>query len=37
MLEPIKLSICIATYNRGMFIGETLDSILSQMQPGAND
>lgn len=26
-----KLSICIATYNRGKFIGETLDSILSQM------
>jgi len=29
-----KLSICIATYNRGAFIGETLDSILSQMQLG---
>ena len=29
-----KLSICIATYNRGKFIGETLDSILSQMLPG---
>lgn len=28
-----KLSICIATYNRGAFIGETLDSILSQMSP----
>ena len=28
-----KLSICIATYNRGKFIGETLDSILSQMSP----
>jgi len=28
-----KLSICIATYNRGKFIGETLDSILSQMPP----
>ncbi|MEW6719241.1 MAG: glycosyltransferase family 2 protein [Thermodesulfobacteriota bacterium] len=27
---PPKLSICIATYNRGRFIGETLDSILSQ-------
>jgi glycosyltransferase involved in cell wall biosynthesis len=26
-----KLSICIATYNRGRFIGETLDSILSQL------
>lgn len=33
-VESIKLSICIATYNRGKFIGETLDSILSQMQPG---
>ncbi|PHS25235.1 MAG: glycosyl transferase [Methylophaga sp.] len=31
---PIKLSICIATYNRGKFIGETLDSILTQMEPG---
>lgn len=29
-----KLSICIATYNRGKFIGETLDSILVQMEPG---
>ncbi|WP_124950150.1 glycosyltransferase family 2 protein [Sulfuriferula thiophila] len=29
-----KLSICIATYNRGRFIGETLDSILGQMEPG---
>lgn len=28
------LSICIATYNRGKFIGETLDSILAQMTPG---
>ncbi|CAH1198756.1 Glyco_trans_2-like domain-containing protein [Candidatus Nitrotoga sp. BS] len=26
-----KLSICISTYNRGQFIGETLDSILGQM------
>jgi glycosyltransferase involved in cell wall biosynthesis len=25
-----KLSICIATYNRGKFIGETMDSILCQ-------
>lgn len=32
-IEP-KLSICIATYNRGKFIGETLDSILVQMEPG---
>lgn len=27
------LSICIATYKRGKFIGETLDSILVQMEP----
>ena len=26
-----RLSVCIATYNRGKFIGETLDSILVQM------
>lgn len=32
--QSIKLSICIATYSRGKFIGETLDSILSQMLPG---
>jgi abequosyltransferase len=32
--EPLKLSICLATYKRGKFIGETLESILSQMQPG---
>jgi abequosyltransferase len=30
----VKLSICLATYNRGRFIGETLDSILSQLSPG---
>src|SRR5689334_19512095 len=29
-----RLSICIATYGRGKFIGETLDSILGQWQPG---
>lgn len=29
-----KLSICIATYNRAKFIGETLDSILVQIEPG---
>ena len=29
-----KLSICVVTYNRGKFIGETLDSILVQMCPG---
>ncbi|BCK88832.1 hypothetical protein MIZ01_2638 [Sideroxyarcus emersonii] len=33
MLKP-KLTICIATYKRGKFIGETLDSILGQMLPG---
>jgi len=27
----VKLSICMATYNRGSFIAETLDSILMQM------
>jgi abequosyltransferase len=31
---PPKLSICIATFKRGQFIGETLDSILVQMEPG---
>lgn len=30
----LKLSICMATYNRGKFIGETLDSILVQLEPG---
>ena len=34
MSESIKLAICIATYNRGKFIGEILDAILSQIQPG---
>jgi abequosyltransferase len=33
-VSDVKLSICIATYNRGKFIGETLDSILSQVRPG---
>lgn len=28
-----RLSICIATYNRGEFIGETLDSLLPQLTP----
>lgn len=32
-LEPLKLSICIATFNRGKFIGDTLDSILIQLDP----
>lgn len=30
----IRLSICIATFNRAKFISETLDSILCQMQSG---
>lgn len=30
----IRLSICLATYNRGRFIGETLDSILPQLGKG---
>jgi abequosyltransferase len=30
----IRLSICVATYNRAKFIGETLDSIVSQLLPG---
>jgi abequosyltransferase len=29
----VKLSICIATYNRAAFIAETLESILGQMTP----
>ncbi len=29
--QPIKLSVCIPTYNRAGFIGETLESILSQV------
>ncbi|MEI6300032.1 MAG: glycosyltransferase family 2 protein [Betaproteobacteria bacterium] len=32
--SPIRLSICIATYNRGRFIAQTLDSILGQMESG---
>ena len=27
----LRLSICIATYNRGAFIGETLDCLLPQL------
>lgn len=30
-MKDIKLSICIATLNRAMFIGETLNSIVSQV------
>ena len=33
-IEQLRLSICIATYNRGKFIAETLDSILMQIEPG---
>lgn len=33
MAEP-QLSICIATFKRGDFIAETLDSILPQLRPG---
>jgi glycosyltransferase involved in cell wall biosynthesis len=29
-MTPIKLSICIATLNRGAFIGQTLESIITQ-------
>lgn len=29
-MEKVKLSVCIATLNRGAFIGRTLDSIISQ-------
>lgn len=30
-ITPPKLSICITTFNRGEFIGETLESMVSQM------
>ena len=33
MSVDLLLSICIATYNRSEFIGETLDSIFSQNSP----
>ena len=33
LINP-KLSICIGTYNRAKFIGETLDSMLVQLEPG---
>jgi abequosyltransferase len=33
-IQRIRLSICIATFKRSRFIGQTLDSILDQMQPG---
>ena len=31
-----QLTICIATYNRAEFIGETLDSIIPQLRPGVD-
>ncbi len=31
---PPRLSICIATFKRARFIGETLESILRQLEPG---
>lgn len=31
MLEFLKLSICVATYNRAAYIAETLDAIVSQL------
>jgi len=33
-MSEIKLSICMPTYNFGPFIGETLDSIIPQLQQG---
>jgi abequosyltransferase len=33
-LTRIELSICIATFNRAKFIGETLDSLLPQLRDG---
>lgn len=32
--KPVRLSICIPTYNRGAFISETLESILPQCEDG---
>ncbi len=34
MTSEIKLSICIATFNRGRFIGETLNTIVTEMCVG---
>ncbi len=33
-LAGLRLSICIGTYNRAKFIGETLDSMVVQLEPG---
>jgi abequosyltransferase len=30
-MKSLLLSICIATYNRGGYIGETLDTIIPQL------
>jgi len=32
--DPVKLSICIATFNRAAFIGETLDSVVRECPIG---
>lgn len=32
--SPIRLSICIATFGRGAFIGQTLENILAQVREG---
>jgi abequosyltransferase len=34
MSPLVKLSVCIPTYNFGAFIGETLESIIVQLEPG---
>lgn len=31
---PVRLSVCIATLNRARYLGETLRSILDQLEPG---
>jgi abequosyltransferase len=33
-MDALRLSVCVPTYNFGPFIGETLESILCQMQSG---
>jgi abequosyltransferase len=32
--EPVKLSICIATYKRGAYIGDTLEAIIAALPAG---
>jgi abequosyltransferase len=34
LTHPVRLSLCMATYNRGAFIAATLDSILPQLGEG---